>query len=108
MTTITWVIDWMQCKPTEGSNTDVVVIAGWTCNGSQDAYTATLSGTAFFPMPEGSFTPYDQLTQEQVLGWCWANGVNQAAVEASVQTSIDNQINPPVVTLPLPWAAPAA
>jgi hypothetical protein len=104
MTTITWVIDWMQCKPTEGLNTDVVVIAGWTCNGTQDTYTASSSGTTFFAAPEGSFTPYNQLTQEQVLGWCWSNGVNQAAVEASIQTSIYNQINPPVVTLPLPWA----
>jgi hypothetical protein len=55
-------------------------------------------------MPEGSFTPYDQLTQAQVLGWCYANGVDQTAVEANVQGSIDNQINPTVVQPPLPWA----
>ena len=106
--TIIWVIEWMQCKPTEGSLTDVVVTAGWRCNGVQDAYNATSYGTASFPMPEGSFTPYDQLTQDQVLGWCWANGVDKDATEASVQTQIDNQINPPIVQPPLPWATPAA
>jgi hypothetical protein len=55
-------------------------------------------------MPEGTFTPYDQLTQEQVLGWCWVGGVDRAAVEANVQLLVDAQVNPPVVQLPLPWA----
>lgn len=112
--TITWVIEWMQCKPTEGSYTDVVITAGWRCNGAETAgtpavdYTSTVYGTASFPMPEGAFTPYADLTQDQVLGWCWANGVDKDATEASVQTQIDNQINPPVIQPPLPWATPAA
>ena len=110
--TITWVIEYMQCKPTEGSYTDVVITAGWRCNGAETAnsvdYTSTVYGTASFPMPEGSFTPYADLTQDQVLGWCWANGVDKTATEASVQTQIDNQINPPIIQPPLPWATPAA
>jgi hypothetical protein len=105
--TITWQIEYMQCKPTEGSYTDVVITAGWRCNGAETAnsvnYAATAYGTASFPMPEGSFTPYADLTQEQVLGWCYANGVDKDATEVSIQANIDNQINPPVVTLPLPW-----
>lgn len=112
--TITWVIEWMQCKPTEGSYTDVVVTAGWRCNGIEAAgtpskdYAASVYGSSTFPMPEGTFTPYDQLTQAQVLGWVWAGGVDKTATEESVQASIDNAINPPVVQLPLPWATPAA
>jgi len=109
--TITWVIEWMQCKPTEGSLTDVVVTAGWRCNGAETSgnpaidYFSTVYSTCSFPMPEGdSFTPYADLTQEQVLGWCWANGVDQAATEAAIQANIDNQINPPVIQPPLPWA----
>ena len=110
--TITWVIEWMNVKPTEGSYTDMVITAGWRCNGVQTAgtpaveYTGTAYGTSQFPMPEGTFTPYDQLTQDQVLGWCWANGVDQTAIEAGVQTSINNAINPPVIQPPLPWLPP--
>jgi hypothetical protein len=52
-----------------------------------------------------SFVPYADLTQDQVLGWCWANGVDKAATEAAVAQNIENQINPPIVTPPLPWAA---
>ena len=110
--TITWDIEWMQCKPTEGQYTDVVITAGWRCNGAETAnsvdYTATNYGTASFPMPEGTFTPYADLTQDQVLDWCWANGVDKTATEAAVQASIDNQINPPIIQPPLPWATPAA
>jgi hypothetical protein len=62
-------------------------------------------GTCSFPAPEGSFTPYADLTQDMVLGWCWDNGVNKDATEAAVQSLIDNQINPPVVSLKLPWVA---
>jgi hypothetical protein len=101
--TTTWIIEWMQCKPTEGTLTDVVVTAGWRCNGVQDTYNATNYGTASFPLPDGTFTPYADLTQEQVLGWCWANGVDQTATEAAIQQNIDNQINPPIVQPPLPW-----
>jgi hypothetical protein len=59
-------------------------------------------------MPEGTFTPYDQLTQQQVLGWCWANGVDKDATEASVQDQLNTQINPTVIQPPLPWATPSA
>jgi len=51
------------------------------------------------------YTPYAQLTQDQVLGWIWAGGVDKAATEAAVQAQIDNLINPPVVQPPLPWSA---
>jgi len=57
------------------------------------------------PADPANFTPYADLTQDQVLGWIWANGVDKDATEAAVQQQIDNQINPPVIQPPLPWAA---
>ena len=117
--TITWVIEWMNTTTTTATPPETVITAGWRCNGAESVpisnpvalgptetnYSATNYGTASFPAPEGTFTPYSQLTQAQVLGWCWANGVDQAAVEASVQSSINSQINPTVVHPPLPWAS---
>jgi hypothetical protein len=41
-----------------------------------------------------------------VLGWVWANGVDKDATEAAVEGQIEAQKNPPVVSPPLPWAAP--
>jgi len=101
--TILWIIERLLVKPTEGSLTDVVITADWRCNGTQDQYSGTCYGSCSFAPPSGDFTPYPDLTQSQVLGWCYANGVDQAAIEANVTQQINDQINPPVVTLPLPW-----
>ena len=104
MTTITWTVTAMNCYPTVGSETDVVFTVHWTCSGTDGTYTSSVYSTCSVPMPTGTFTPYDQLTQEQVLGWIWDNGVDKDATEAAVQAQIEAQINPPVVTPPLPWS----
>jgi len=106
MITINWIIERLLVKPTEGSLTDVVITADWRCNGTDGQYSGTCYGSASFAPPTGSFTPYDQLTQDQVLGWCFANGVDQAAIEANVTQQINDQINPPVIAPPLPWVTP--
>ena len=106
MITISWLIERLLVKPAEGSLTDVVINADWRCNGSQDNYSGTCYGSCSFAPPTGSFTPYPDLTQDQVLGWCYANGVDQSAIEANVSLQIENQIDPPVVCLPLPWNPP--
>lgn len=113
--TILWLIERLLCKPLEGSNPDVVITADWRCNGTEttgsgdteQTYSGTCYGSCSFAPPSGSgFTPYPDLTQEQVLGWCYANGVDKSAIEANVTAQIENQINPPVVALPLPWNPP--
>ena len=105
---ISWLIERLLVKPTEGSLTDVVITADWRCNGSQDNYSGTCYGSTSFAPPTGSFTPYNQLTEAQVLDWCFANGVDKNAIEANVTAQIENQINPPVVALPLPWVKPSS
>jgi len=103
MITINWIIERLLVKPTEGSLTDVVITADWRCNGTQDQYSGTCYGSCSFQPPTGEFTPYEDLTEAQVLNWCYANGVDKTAIEANVTQQINDQINPPVVTLPLPW-----
>lgn len=106
--TINWQIEWMSTTPTTANPPECVVTAGWRCTGSEDAngqtYSASNYGTCSFAAPGDPFTPYNQLTQDQVLGWCWANGVDKDSAEASIQTQIDQQINPPFIQPPLPWS----
>jgi hypothetical protein len=104
---ISWIIERLLVKPTEGSLTDVVITADWRCNGTDGTYSGTCYGSCSFAPPTGSFTPYADLTEAQVLDWCFANGVDKSAIEANVSLQIANQINPPVVSLPLPWVPPA-
>ena len=105
MTTISivWIIERLLVRKVEGTLTDVVITADWRCNGTQDQYSGTCYGSTSFAPPSGSFTPYEDLTEQQVLDWCFANGVDQAAIEANVTAQIENQINPPVIAPPLPW-----
>jgi hypothetical protein len=103
-TTITWTITAMDCSTTE-TNPDTVIVCHWQCNATDGTYNASIYSTCSVPSPTGSFTPYSSLTQEQVLGWCYANGVSKEATEAAVEAQLQAQINPPVVTPALPWSA---
>ena len=104
-TQITWIIEQMQVAPQLDGQTDVVVVAAWRCNGVDGEYAGTVYGATSFNLSQGStFTPYDQITEQQVLDWCYENGVDKTATEANVELQIQNQINPPVVVLPLPWS----
>jgi hypothetical protein len=105
-TTFNWVISALDCVPNTPEGADYVITAHWACVGTDGQYSASVYATCSFPVVQsGSFTPYADLTQDQVLGWVWANGVDKDAAQAAVQQQIDNQINPPVVTPPLPWTA---
>lgn len=104
-TTFTWTVTNMDCYPQADGHSDVVFCVHWTCAGADGDYAGSVYSTCSVPAPEGSFTSYDALTQEQVLGWVWANGVDKDATEAAVQGQIDNAKNPPVVSPPLPWAS---
>ena len=103
---LTWLIERLLVKPTEGSLTDVVITADWRCNGTDGTYSGTCYGSASFAPPTENFTPYEDLTQDQVLGWCYENGVDKVAIEANVSAQIADQINPPVIAPPLPWLPP--
>jgi hypothetical protein len=113
--TINWTIDWMSASTqTINGFSEVVLTCGWRCTGTEAntatppvTFTSSVYGTCSFPEPAtgSSFTPYNLLTQSEVVGWCWANGVDQTATETALDGMIENQINPTVVTPPLPWSA---
>lgn len=108
MTTISinWIIKQLSVKKTEGEFSDVVITAVWSCRGSDGTYGAVVTGTSSFAPPTESFTPYPDLSEAQVIDWCYANGVDKSAVEANVTQQIADQVSAQVETLPLPWLPP--
>ena len=100
-----WKIEWMNVKPVDGNLANVVVTAGWRCVAEQDDAAVDAYGSCGFTAPADKFTPYDKLTEAQVLGWCWDNGVDKDEVEASLTKQLADKLNPPIVNKPLPWAA---
>jgi len=103
-TTFNWEISQLNCYPHAEGQTDVVFTGHWRLTGTDGTYTGTVYSTCGVTYVAGTpFTPFADLTQEQVLGWIWASGVDKDSAQAAVQTQIDNQINPPVVSPQLPW-----
>ena len=81
-----------------------ITVAHWECIATDGDYQARSYGSCGFT-PDASapdFTPYDQVTEAQVLGWCWAGDVDQAAVEAALASKIEADKNP-VSTTGTPW-----
>ena len=106
MTKITWLIEWIESSTSQINGRNKYVLAvGWRCTGANESYNATIYGTCEFLQTEinENFTNYSDLTQDQILIWCWNNGADKANTEEKINEQIQNQINPPVVQLPLPW-----
>lgn len=108
--TYTWSVVQMDAYPEADGEKDVVFTVHWTLNGTDGVYNGGVYGsTGVTVNPAEPFTPYADLTQAQVIGWVEeALGAEQvAAYEEIIAQQIENQVNPPVVTPPLPWAQPA-
>ena len=105
--TNTWNVVQMDAYPEYEGETDVVFTVHWTLNGTDGTYVGSVYGSQGITLVEGAtFTPYADLTEAQVIGWVQsAMGAEQVATyEANVAQQIEDQIDPPVVTPPLPWA----
>lgn len=107
--TYTWAVTGMKVTRV-ADKPNYVVQTYWTKTGTdEDGNTGTFSGaTPFAPNPEQQdFIPYDQLTQDIVIGWI------QPIVVGSYEEHVDGVIaaqiadkRDPVVEEPLPWAPP--
>jgi len=105
--TNTWSVVSMDCYPELDGETDVVFTCHWTLSGTDGTYNGSVYGSVGVTLdPDAPFVPYADLTEAQVVGWVQdALGEEQVtAYEANVAQQIENQINPPVVTPPLPWS----
>jgi hypothetical protein len=95
--TTTWTISQLDRKTADG----FVTTAHWQATAVDGENTASIYSTCSWA--DGTVnTPYDQLTQETVLGWVWANGVDKTATEAALAAQIEAKKNP-VTAQGLPW-----
>ena len=78
-----------------------VVTVHYTVSAVDGEFTASTYGTVGYTQEEGNFTPYDQLTKEQVVGWV-QNSLGKDTVEESLAAQIEAQKNPVQVS-GLPW-----
>lgn len=94
---ISWKISQLDRNTADG----FVTTAHWICSGQDGDFSGSVYATCSWN--EGVVTtPYEDLTEAQVLGWIWNSGVDKAATEAAVAAQIDAQKNPATST-GTPW-----
>lgn len=108
MMTINWAVTSMTAYPQQDGETDVVFSVAWCCTATDGTFTSVVPGSIGVTwQPETPFTPYDQLTEAQVLQWVFDGlGAEKLTVEGYAVKGVEDQANPPTVSPPLPWAPP--
>jgi len=88
----TWTISTLERELSDGG----VIVAHWRATDVDGEHSASSYGTCgFSPEPsDPSFVAYDSLTEAEVLQWCWDNGVDKDAIEASLAAKIEADKNP--------------
>jgi len=105
-----WIISAMECEVKEDNLSDVVILVHWRYNAvsviEEKEYFADTYGATPVPLPtEEDFTPYEDLTKEQVVGWL--EGILDVPdMQLQLETNIELQVNPINETLPPPWSTP--
>jgi hypothetical protein len=103
MTNFAWSVYQLDTVPQEGNLMDVVIVVHYGRTAVDGEYSAYSYGTMACQTPsETDFTAYPDLTFDQVCSWLDA-GLPVADIDAGLQQDIDNQINPPIIVLPIPW-----
>jgi hypothetical protein len=102
-------VNQLECYPTYESQSDVVFKVVWSYRGvNADGVGSSRGGIQEVTYVAGSpFTPFNELTEAQVLGWVTIPAELQAEMEAGITGDINWQIeqasanNP--ISPPLPW-----
>jgi hypothetical protein len=96
-TSCNWVITQTDYETANG----FITTAHWTVNAVDGDYSASSYGTCGFAAATPAI-PYASVTMQEVLDWCWANGIDKEATEASLANNIALQKNP-VTATGVPW-----
>lgn len=109
--TYTWTATALIGYPQYEGETDVITTVFYTVVADDgQGHTASIDSIQQTPLdPSAPFIPYDQLTNDIVIGWVQnalgSNGVT--SIYANLDSQIEAQINPPESpeNFPLPWGS---
>lgn len=93
----TWKIDTLDRRTSDG----FVTTAHWRATAVDGEHSASIYATCTWP--DGQPTvPYANLTEQQVLGWVWADGVDKDATEQALADQIA-ALKAPATATGTPW-----
>jgi len=98
---ITWSIKNLERRVSDG----YVLKAFWTATATDNDLSTSISGCCIWPNGEIQ-TPYETLSEQQVLEWMWDSHVDKEGIEDSVKAEIEKKKSP-VFIHGMPWAMEA-
>ena len=104
--TYTWGVNNMVSYPQAEGLMNVVTTVNWVCNGTDGTYSGALTGSTPVRLnADAPYTPYNELTEQQVISWVWETiGQDQVtSIQNDVAAQIANNYYVPTI-LPNPWS----
>lgn len=94
----------VEIAPSLDGLSEVITRVRYNYNGvDENGYSGSFAGATPMPAPStGSFTPFNELTQDEVIDWLEAVA-DKDHMQYVIQKQIDNQIAPKYVPVPNPW-----
>ena len=99
-----WTFPAFDCRVNENGLQKVVTTVHWRYRGiDEDGITAETYGAQSIGEPNpDAFTPYPEISEEQVIGWMEAN-LDMTAIQENITSQINLLKNPVAETLSAPW-----
>jgi hypothetical protein len=103
---ITWQIEQIDCVPQQAANTNIAQHVHYRARATDGTYHSSIYGTTTLGEPGEHFIQFEDLTQSQVVDWTQAALGPElvTTIQENLAKQIANQINPPIIAPPLPWA----
>lgn len=100
---IHWKVESLVVNPDNGINKDVVTCVAWSCTAKHEKHEFVLNGNKYITASSDQFVPFDELRESEVLGWCWAAGLDKHAVENTAKSGLLDVMQPKEVVKSSPW-----
>jgi hypothetical protein len=92
---------WSIAQLERNTSDGFVVTCHYRVNAVDGDYSASTYGTVGYTQSEESFTPFDELTEETVIGWV-QNSLDKDEIEANLASQIE-AAKAPATVAGMPW-----
>ena len=104
---INWKIEKIDCISQLGDLSNVVYNIHWRVYASEGDNTTSVYGSNEIEISSNdTFIPFDQLTEETVLGWTFGalGDENKAIAELGATSALEQILAPKIITNDVPWS----
>lgn len=81
---------------------NAIIMARWICKASDAGKIGVHLGATSLGSPGANFIEFEDLTEADILGFCWDNGLDKSASEAKAETDLQTALAAPASPT-LPW-----